>query len=140
MRRKTSGVRRKPGRNVSTNKNPRDAQDNFAGCDAFAAAFGYSPAQIVRCRELRLLKRNSILRAALLAASLTGVLLLDGCGRAGPPVPLDPSVAAKADAAKESPESADPTANSKPKLPHGHDANALKAGASKEPTFFDFLL
>ena len=44
-----------------------------------------------------------ILKTALFAAALSGALLLDGCGRRGPPVPLDPEVAAKADEAPRSP-------------------------------------
>jgi hypothetical protein len=83
---------------------------------------------------------NSILKTALLAAALSGALLLDGCGRRGPPVPLDPEVAAKAAEAKQSPTDIDPTANSQQRLPKGRDDNALKAGAPKGPTPFDFLL
>jgi len=86
------------------------------------------------------LTRNSILKTALLAAALSGALLLDGCGRRGPPVPLDPEVAAKANEAKQSPTEIDPTANSQQRLPKGHDDNALKAGAPKGATPFDFLL
>ena len=47
-------------------------------------------------RESGLLTCNSILKTALFAAALSGALALDGCGRRGPPVPLDPEVAAKA--------------------------------------------
>jgi len=74
------------------------------------------------------------------SAALSCVLLLDGCGRAGPPVPIDPSVAAKAKAAKKAPKETNAAANSKKNLPHGFNDNALKAGAPKGPTFFDFLL
>ena len=90
--------------------------------------------------ESRLLTCNSILKTALFAAALSGALLLDGCGRRGPPVPLDPEVAAKAAEAKQSPTDIDPTANSQQRLPKGRDDNALKAGAPKGPTPFDFLL
>jgi hypothetical protein len=83
---------------------------------------------------------NFILKTALFAAALSGALLLDGCGRRGPPVPLDPEVAAKAAEAKQSPTDIDPTANSQQRLPKGRDDNALKAGAPKGPTPFDFLL
>jgi hypothetical protein len=83
---------------------------------------------------------NSILKTALLAAALSGALLLDGCGRRGPPIPIDPEVAAKAAEAKPSPYEIDPTANSQKPLPHGRDDNSLKAGAPKGPTMFDFLL
>lgn len=91
-------------------------------------------------REPSLLTRNSILKTALFAAALSGALLLDGCGRRGPPVPLDPEVAAKADEAKRSPAEIDPTANSQRRLPKGRDDNSLKAGAPKGATPFDFLL
>ncbi len=74
------------------------------------------------------------------AAALSGALLLDGCGRRGLPVPLDPDVAAKADATKPPPSQADPTANSQKSPPHGVDDNALKAGVPRQSTPFDFLL
>jgi hypothetical protein len=89
---------------------------------------------------LGLLTCQSIFKTAMLAAALSGVLLLDGCGRRGLPEPIDPSVAAKADAAKSSPAQADPTANSQKPLPHGINDNALKAGAPRPSTPFDFLL
>ena len=81
-----------------------------------------------------------ILKTALFAAALSGALLLDGCGRRGPPVPLDPKVAAEAAEAPRSPTEIDPTANSQQRLPKGRDDNSLKAGAPKGPTPFDFLL
>ena len=84
--------------------------------------------------------RHSVLKKALIAAALSSALLLSGCGRKGLPVPLDPEVAAKADAAKESQPRIDPTANSQKPLPKGRDDNSLKAGATKAPTLFDFLL
>jgi hypothetical protein len=86
------------------------------------------------------LTRPSIVKILLASAALSGVLLLDGCGRAGPPVPIDPAVAAKAAAAKKTPKESKPTANSAKNQPHGFNNNALKAGAPKGPTFFDFLL
>lgn len=86
------------------------------------------------------MNNHTILKTALFAAALSGVLLLDGCGRRGPPVPIDPAVAAKSDAAPPSPKSADPTANSLKRLPHGLDDNSLKVGAPRSSTPFDFLL
>jgi hypothetical protein len=83
---------------------------------------------------------QSILKTALLATALSGVLLLDGCGRRGPPVPLDPAVEAKSQAAAPSQEQIHATANSQKPLPHGLDDNSLKVGAPKGPTLFDFLL
>ena len=83
---------------------------------------------------------NSILKTAFFAAALSGALLLDGCGRRGPPVPLDPEVATKADETTRSPTQIDPTANSQQRLPKGRDDNSLKAGAPKGATPFDFLL
>ena len=91
-------------------------------------------------RKSGLLTCNFILKTALFAAALSGALLLDGCGRRGPPVPLDPEVAAKAAEAPRSPTEIDPTANSQQRLPKGRDDNSLKAGAPKGPTPFDFLL
>lgn len=61
-----------------------------------------------------------LINAALLAVALTGALALDGCGRRGPPVPMD--------------------SDAHPPLPHGTDDFSLKAGARKTPTPFDFLL
>lgn len=83
---------------------------------------------------------HRLLKTALCAAALLGALLLDGCGRRGPPVPLDPAVEQKAEDAPPSPAPASPTANSHQKLPRGMDDNSLKAGARKTPTPFDFLL
>jgi hypothetical protein len=83
---------------------------------------------------------QSIFKTALLAAALSGALLLDGCGRRGPPVPLDSAVEAKSEAAPPSPEQIHATANSRKPLPHGLDDNSLKVGAPKGPTPFDFLL
>jgi hypothetical protein len=83
---------------------------------------------------------HSILKTALLAAALSGALLLDGCGRRGPPIPLDPAVENKSEAAPPTPDGAHPTANSQQPLPHGLDDNSLKVGAPKGPTPFDFLL
>ena len=83
---------------------------------------------------------QSILKTALVAAALSGALLLDGCGRRGPPIPLDPAVEKKSEAAPASPEQIHPTANSQTPLPHGLDDNSLKVGAPKGPTPFDFLL
>ena len=91
-------------------------------------------------RESGLLTCKFILKTALFAAALSGALLLDGCGRRGPPVPLDPKVAAEAAEAPRSPTEIDPTANSQQRLPKGRDDNSLKAGASKSATPFDFLL
>lgn len=84
--------------------------------------------------------RHVLIRAALCAAALSGALLLDGCGRRGPPIPLDPAVEKKAEEAPPSPTDQSPTANSHQKLPKGMDDNSLKAGARKTPTPFDFLL
>ena len=83
---------------------------------------------------------QSILKTALVAAALSGALLLDGCGRRGPPIPLDPAVEKKSEAAPDSPEQFHSTANSQAPLPHGLDDNSLKVGAPKGPTPFDFLL
>ncbi len=69
--------------------------------------------------------RNLLFRAALAGAILTGTLALEGCGRKGYP---------------EAPSTAALPNNSPQKLPHGIAPPALKAGASKEPTPFDFLL
>jgi hypothetical protein len=91
-------------------------------------------------RELGHLTCQAILKTVLIAAALSGALLLEGCGRRGLPEPIDPSVAAKADASKPSPEQADPTANSQKPLPHRVDDNALKAGVPRQSTPFDFLL
>jgi hypothetical protein len=91
-------------------------------------------------RESGLLTCHFILKSALFASALSGALLLDGCGRRGPPVPLDPEVAAKAAEAPRSPTEIDPTANSQQRLPKGRDDNSLKAGAPKGATPFDFLL
>jgi hypothetical protein len=77
---------------------------------------------------------HSLLKTALLAAALSGALLLDGCGRRGPPVPID-SVAAQTPADKKNPNA--PPAKD---LPTGLDSKSLKAGAPKTPTPFDFLL
>jgi hypothetical protein len=76
---------------------------------------------------------RSLFKTALLAAALSGALLLDGCGRRGPPVPVD-------SADQKAGEAANPKAPPKPKLPTGLDTNSLKAGAPKTPTPFDFLL
>ena len=86
------------------------------------------------------MNRKRIFKATALATILSSTLLLDGCGRRGPPVPLDPAVAAKAENAAKDPSQIDPTANSQAPLPRGRDDNALKAGAQKTPTPFDFLL
>lgn len=80
------------------------------------------------------------MRTTLCAAALSGAMLLEGCGRRGLPVPADPAVEQKAEEAPASPASENPTANSHEKLPKGVDDNALKAGARKTPTPFDFLL
>lgn len=84
--------------------------------------------------------RHVLIKTALCAAALAGALLLEGCGRKGLPVPLDPAVEKKAEEAPPSPANESPTANSHQKLPKGIDDNALKAGARKTPTPFDFLL
>jgi len=86
------------------------------------------------------LNRHGLFRTALAFAALSGALALEGCGRKGLPVPLDPAVEQKADDAPASPQTPSPTANSPAKLPKGNDDNALKAGARKTPTPFDFLL
>jgi hypothetical protein len=83
---------------------------------------------------------HSLFKAALLTAALSGALLLEGCGRKGLPVPLDPAVEQKAEEAPASPANESPTANSHQKLPKGIDDNSLKAGARKTSTPFDFLL
>ncbi|MGO8737894.1 hypothetical protein [Rhodoblastus sp.] len=77
---------------------------------------------------------DSLLKTALLAAALSGALLLDGCGRRGPPVPID-STAAQTPADKKN-----PNAPPKKDMPTGLDSNSLKAGAPKAPSPFDFLL
>ncbi len=77
---------------------------------------------------------HSLIKTALLAAALSGALLLDGCGRRGPPVPID-SVAAQKPGDKNNP-NAPPAKN----LPTGLDSKSLKAGAPKTTTPFDFLL
>ena len=66
-----------------------------------------------------------ILRVLTAASLLAGALALEGCGRKG--IPEAPSTAAL-------------PANSPQKLPHGVSDPALKAGATKQPTFADFLL
>jgi predicted small lipoprotein YifL len=81
-----------------------------------------------------------MIKAAVIATVLSSALLLDGCGRRGPPVPLDANVAEKAAAAKQSPNDPNETENSTRPLPRGRDDNALKAGAPRGPTPFDFLL
>jgi predicted small lipoprotein YifL len=86
------------------------------------------------------LTRHFIRKKTLIALALSSAVLLGGCGRKGLPTPLDPEVAAKADAAKESQPRVDPTANSQKPLPKGRDDNSLKAGAPKGPSLFDFLL
>jgi predicted small lipoprotein YifL len=91
-------------------------------------------------RESSALNRQKILKTVLLLAALSGALALDGCGRRGPPVPLDANAAAAAKAAGPDETDVDPTANSQKPLPRGRDDNALKAGAPKGPTPFDFLL
>jgi hypothetical protein len=84
---------------------------------------------------------DRLFKTALLAAALSGVVLLEGCGRRGMPVPLDSAAEQKADqSSSSSPSAANSTANSQKKLPHGIDDNSLKAGAQKTPTPFDFLL
>jgi predicted small lipoprotein YifL len=102
--------------------------------------FGYSLRWSRKFWESRGLNRKRIFNAAMIATVLSSALLLEGCGRRGPPVPLDPEVAAKAENAAKDPSQIDPTANSQTPLPRGRDDNALKAGASKAPTPFDFLL
>ena len=70
-----------------------------------------------------------------------GALTLEGCGRRGPPVPLDPAIEKNAEQAQPSTSSESVnSATSNQKLPRGLDDNALKAGARKTPTPFDFLL
>jgi hypothetical protein len=104
-------------------------------------AFGYSLRNPRACfSETGLLICHSILKTALLAGALSGALLLDGCGRRGPPIPLDPAIEKKSQAAPDSPEQIHSTANSQAPLPHGLDDNSLKVGAPKGPTPFDFLL
>jgi hypothetical protein len=66
-----------------------------------------------------------LLRLLTAASLLAGALALEGCGRKGYP---------------EAPSTAALPANSPQKLPHGVSDPALKAGASKQPTPFDFLL
>jgi predicted small lipoprotein YifL len=77
---------------------------------------------------------HSLFKTALLAAALSGALLLAGCGRRGPPVPID-STAAQTPADKNN-----PNAPPKKNLPTGLDSKSLKAGAPTTPTPFDFLL
>ncbi|MCI4679412.1 hypothetical protein K9U39_16220 [Rhodoblastus acidophilus] len=77
---------------------------------------------------------RSLIKTALLAAALSGALLLEGCGRRGPPVPVDSA------AAQKTGEGANATAQPHQKLPTGLDPYSLKAGARKTPTPFDFLL
>jgi hypothetical protein len=103
-------------------------------------AIGYSPRQSGVFSESGLLTCQSILKTAFVAAALSGALLLDGCGRRGPPIPLDPAIEKKSEAAPDSPEQFHSTANSQKPLPHGLDDNSLKVGAPKGPTPFDFLL
>ncbi|WP_298421729.1 hypothetical protein [Rhodoblastus sp.] len=81
---------------------------------------------------------QSLFKTALFAAALSGALLLDGCGRRGPPVPLDSSTEQKSgqSTSTDGKQQAEP----RPKLPQGLDSFSLKAGASKAPTPFDFLL
>ncbi len=83
---------------------------------------------------------HAIIKTAFFAAAWSGALLLDGCGRRGPPIPLDPAIEKKSEAAPDTPEQAHTTANSQAPLPHGLDDNSLKVGAPKGPTPFDFLL
>ncbi|MCW2283297.1 putative small lipoprotein YifL [Rhodoblastus acidophilus] len=66
-----------------------------------------------------------LLRLLTAASLLTGALALEGCGRKGYP---------------EAPSTAALPSNSPEKLPRGVSDPALKAGASKQPTPFDFLL
>lgn len=106
----------------------------------FAASSAIVRATRTHFGESRPLIRPPIVKIVLASAALSGVLLLDGCGRAGMPVPINPSVSAKAKAAEKAPKEKSPTANSSKSLPHGINDNALKAGAPKGPTPFDFLL
>jgi hypothetical protein len=92
------------------------------------------------CHRLLKTALRAAARTALCAATLSGALLLEGCGRRGLPVPLDPAVEKKAEDAPASPNMPSTTANSNKKLPKGIDDNALKAGARQTPTPFDFLL
>lgn len=86
--------------------------------------------------------RKWLVRTVALAASLSGLLLLEGCGRAGAPLPLDPNLAAKIEPPPATEQKVDPTTNLfvPYKPPRGFNDNALKAGASKDSTPFDFLL
>jgi predicted small lipoprotein YifL len=86
------------------------------------------------------LARTVPLRFILTAAALTGVLALEGCGRKGLPDAPSSAAAEKAAAAPAGQGTADPTVNTQGKLPHGVSDPALKAGARKESTPFDFLL
>jgi predicted small lipoprotein YifL len=66
-----------------------------------------------------------LLRLLTAASLLAGALALEGCGRKGYP---------------EAPSTAALPSNSPEKLPRGISEPALKAGATKQPTLFDFLL
>ncbi len=79
---------------------------------------------------------HSLFKTALLAAALSGALLLDGCGRRGPPVPIDSSRRANRQRRSRTIRTRRPQKN----LPTGLDSNSLKAGAPTTPTPFDFLL
>jgi hypothetical protein len=76
----------------------------------------------------------------MIAAAAAGLLALQGCGRKG--LPEAPSTVAAKKAANAPADKAhvDPTANVQGKLPPGVSDPALKAGAQKQPTPFDFML
>jgi predicted small lipoprotein YifL len=75
----------------------------------------------------------------LTAAALTGALALEGCGRKGFPEAPSTAAAKKAAAAPADNAQVDPTATTV-RPPPGFTDPALKAGAPRNGTPFDFLL
>jgi len=128
-----SASRRRPGASAWATRKQLDAGENPDEPSAIVRAgggnFGVAP-----------LTGQSLTKAVLIAAALSGALLLEGCGRRGLPEPLDPAVEKRAEEAPADAAQPSPTANTPQKLPRGIDDNALKAGARKTPTPFDFLL
>jgi hypothetical protein len=76
----------------------------------------------------------------MIAAAAAGTLALQGCGRKGLPEAPSSIAAQKAADAPADKAHVDTTANTQGKLPRGVSDPALKAGARKQPTPFDFML
>jgi predicted small lipoprotein YifL len=83
------------------------------------------------CLELEpVLSAHFLIKSAALAAALASALLLGGCGRKGPPVPLDAATPAAATPGQPKPAP----------RPRGDDAGSLRAGAPNKPFILDPLL